>query len=192
MNAYPSWIQRIPEMIEALALAGTERIDRQAAERLFELRATAAKALLRRLGAELCGHALVISRARLMARLREALEHPDWKWEAERRRAIRHRVQATRPEPSRRSVVPVTGEFCKTLDQMSVPELPATIELLPGTVTIRCRNMAHLLEQLVQLAKALDNDYETLQRLIEPVPARRPVRSELAEDTDTLCADALG
>jgi hypothetical protein len=33
MNAYPSWTHRIPEMIEILALAGAERIDRQAAER---------------------------------------------------------------------------------------------------------------------------------------------------------------
>ena len=111
MNAFPSWIHRIPEMIEILALTAVERIDRQAAERLFDLRATAAKALLRRMGAELCGHALVISRAVLMARLREAQEHPDWKWEAERRRAIRTRVEATRPEPPRRAVVPVTGDL---------------------------------------------------------------------------------
>jgi hypothetical protein len=192
MNAYPSWIHRIPEMIEALALADIERIDRQAAERLFDLRATAAKALLRRLGAEMCGHALVISRARLMSRLREALEHPDWKWEAERRRTIRHRVQATRPEPSRRSVVPVTGEFWKTLDQMGVPELPATIELLPGKVIIQCQNMEHLLQQLVQLAKTLDNDYETLQRLIEPAPARRPPGLETASTPLNLRGDALG
>jgi hypothetical protein len=52
--------------------------------------------------------------------------------------------------------------------------------------------MAHLLEQLVQLAKTIDNDYETLERLIEPVPARRPVRSELAEDTANLCAGGRG
>jgi hypothetical protein len=40
--------------------------------------------------------------------------------------------------------------------------------------------MEHLLQQLVQRAKTLDNDYETLQRLIEPPPARRPVGSEMA------------
>ena len=113
MNAYPSWIQHSPEMIETLALAGVDRIDRQAAERLFDLRATAAKALLRRMGAELCGHSLVIGRALLMARLREALEHPDWKWEAERRRTIRHRVEATRPEPPRRFCGPRSAESCE-------------------------------------------------------------------------------
>lgn len=82
VNAYPSWIQRIPEMIEVLAMADAEHIDRRAAERLFDLRATAAKALLGRMGADLCGHSLVISRGLLMARLREAHENPDWRWEA--------------------------------------------------------------------------------------------------------------
>jgi hypothetical protein len=42
MNFYPSWIQRIPEMLEALALLPDERIDRRRAEELFDLRRSAA------------------------------------------------------------------------------------------------------------------------------------------------------
>src|SRR5450755_1068463 len=38
MNFYPSWIHRIPEMLEALALLPDERIDRRRAEELFDLR----------------------------------------------------------------------------------------------------------------------------------------------------------
>ena len=92
--------------------------------------------------------------------------------EGERRRAIGDRVEATRPGPPRRSLVPVTGELRRNLDQICVTELPATIELPPGKVIIHCQNMEHPLQQLVQRAKTLDNDYETLQRLIEPPPAR--------------------
>jgi len=84
MNAYPSWIHRIPQMIETLALADRERIDRQTVERLFDLRKTAAFQLLRRMGAEPLGHSLAISRTLLMARLREAQEHPHWRWERAR------------------------------------------------------------------------------------------------------------
>ena len=40
--------------------------------------------------------------------------------------------------------------------------------------------MEHLLEQLIQLAKVLDNDYETLQHQIEQAIPRRPVASEKA------------
>ena len=60
------------------------------------------------------------------------------------------------------------------LNLLCVPDLPATIELQPGKVAIQCRNMEHLLEQLVQLAKVLDNDYETLQHQIEQaIPGAR-------------------
>ena len=75
------------------------------------------------LGAELCGQALVISGAVRMARLREAQEHPDWKWEGERRRAIRDRVEATRPGPPRRSVVPVTGGLRRNVAEKSGSDL---------------------------------------------------------------------
>jgi hypothetical protein len=134
----------------------------------------------------------VISRSLLMARLREALEHPDWKWEAERRQAIRNRVEATQPEQIRRSLVPVTEELRKTLDRISVTELPATIELLPGKVVIHCQNMEHLLQQLVQLAKTLDNDSENLQRRVEPAPPRRAAGSEPAATPVNLRAEVAG
>ncbi|HTF63899.1 MAG TPA: hypothetical protein VK638_14515 [Edaphobacter sp.] len=83
-------------MIEALELLVADRIDRQTIENLFDLRKTAAFHLLRRLGAERCGHSLVIPRARLMARLRELQEHPDWRWEREHRRVacLRNRYRA--------------------------------------------------------------------------------------------------
>jgi hypothetical protein len=66
------------------------------------------------MGAECCGHAPQGADGPLG----EAREHPDWKWEVERRQAIRDRVEATRPVPSRRSVVPVTAEWRRNLDQM--------------------------------------------------------------------------
>ena len=167
MNAYPSWIHRIPEMIEVHAMAEAEHIDRRVAERLFDLRGTAAKALLRRMGADLCGHSLVISRGLLMARLREAHENPDWRWEVQRRRTVHQRIESLRAKRQRPSLVPVQAE-----PQMAVvPGLPPTIQLGPGSVVIRCRDMADLLQQLVQLAKAIDTDYPTLQASVErPLP----------------------
>jgi hypothetical protein len=76
MNAYPSWIHRIPEMIEALALLDREWIDRALVERIFDLRKTAAFHLLRRMGAQRCGNSLVIGRGLLMARLRGGSGEP--------------------------------------------------------------------------------------------------------------------
>jgi hypothetical protein len=109
MNAFSSWIHRIPEMLEALALVTVDRIDRQTIEQFFDLRKTAAFYLLRRLGAERCGNSFVIARARLMARLRERQEHPDWRGESEQRIRIHVHIDQLRPCP-RRSVVPIRNQ----------------------------------------------------------------------------------
>ena len=167
MNAYPSWIHRIPEMIEVLEMADDEHVDRRVAERLFDLRASAAKELLRRMGADLCGHSLVIGRGLLMARLREAHENRDWRWEVQRRKTVHERIESLRTRRQRPSLVPVQAEPPTPV----VAGLPPAIQLGPGSVVIRCRNMADLLQQLVQLAKAIDTDYPALQAIVEqPLP----------------------
>lgn len=175
MNAYPSWIHRIPEMLEALALVDRERIDRQTVERLFDLRKTAAFHLLRRMGAEPVGHALVISRALLMARLREAEEHPQWHWEIERQSRIRERIDSLRARPLRNSLVPVDAALQQAMETAETAGLPATIQLSPGLLVIHCGGMQDLLRQLVLLAQAADRNYEELCERVEvPIP-RRPV-----------------
>jgi hypothetical protein len=183
MNTYPSWIHRIPEMIEALELVVADRIDRQTIENLFDLRKTAAFHLLRRLGAERCGHSLVIPRARLMARLRELQEHPDWRWERERHEHIRERIDDLHPSP-RRSLVPLNNALRQQIDQVTIAGLPNTIQFAPGRLSICCRNMEHLVDQLVLLAKALDSDYEGMQLRVESAPARNPVDREHATRSD--------
>ncbi len=179
MNLYPSWIHRIPEMMEALALLHTDRLDRQMVESLFDLRKTAAFHLLRRLGAQRCGHSLVIGRACLMARLRELQEHPDWRWEREHRIQIGTRIDDLNPS-RRRSLVSIDGALQQQIDHIAIAGLPDTIQFTPGCLTIRCRDMEHLMKQLVLVAKALDTDYEALQLRIESAPSRKPVDREHA------------
>src|SRR5450755_248760 len=173
MNFYPSWIYRIPEMLEALALLPDERIDRRRAEELFDLRRSAAHELLRRLGAERCGNALAISRGTLIARLREAQEHPGWRWERERREQIRARIDTLRPN-QRRSLVPVGEAFQQWIDLISIAGLPDTVRFAAGRLTIHCRDM----EQLVLVAKTLDTDYEAMRQQVESAPRRKPADSE--------------
>lgn len=153
-------------MLEALALLSDERIDRRRAEELFDLRRSAAHELMRRLGADCYGNSLAISRNKLMARLREAQEHPDWRWERERRQSIRNRIETLRPAP-RKSQVPVTPELQTQLDAIAKTGLPASVRFTSGHLTIACRDMEHLVEQLVLVAQALDSEYEYLQELVE-------------------------
>jgi hypothetical protein len=89
-------------------------------------------------------------------------------------------------------VVPLTAELRRNPDQICVTELPATIELPPGKVIIHCQNMEHFLQQLVQLAKTLENDHETLQRRVELAPLRRPAGLETAATLAKLRAAVAG
>jgi len=166
MNSYPSWIHRIPEMLEVLALLPDERIDRRRAEELFDLRRSAAHELLRRFGAERHGNALAISRGKLMARLRELQEHPDWRWERERRGQIRARIEELRPHP-RRSLVAAGVALQQQIHQTAVIGLPETIQFAPGCLFICCQSMEHLVEQLVLVAQALDSNYEGMRLRVE-------------------------
>jgi hypothetical protein len=176
MNAYPSWIHRIPELIETLALVDRERIDRQIIERLFDLRKTAAFQLLRRMGAEPVGHSLAISRTLLMARLREVQEHPQWRWERERRIRIRDRIDALRVN-NRKSGVPIDAALRQATETEEIDGLPATIQLSRGLLAIHCSDMQDLLGQLVLLAQAADRSYEDLRKQIEVSIQRLPAGS---------------
>jgi hypothetical protein len=169
-------------MIETLALADRERVDRQTVERLFDLRKTAAFQLLRRMGAEPVGHSLAISRTLLIARLREAQEHPHWRWEGERRIRIRERIDQLRPT-HRKSIVPVTRDLQERMVAVAVGGLPESIRFDPGRLTITCRDLEHLVEQLVLVARSLDTDYETLKQRIEQ-PVRKQPGSDLRRNSE--------
>ena len=153
-------------MIETLALVDRERIDRQTAERLFDLRKTAAFQLLRHMGAEPVGHSLAISRTLLMARLREVQEHPQWRWERERRIRIRDRIDSLRVN-NRKSLVPIDVALRQATETAEIDGLPATIQLSRGLLAIHCSDMQDLLGQLVLLAQAADRNYEDLRKQIE-------------------------
>ncbi|MBM3729099.1 MAG: hypothetical protein FJW40_27200 [Acidobacteria bacterium] len=174
MNAYPSWIHRIPEMIEALALAGAERIDRRLVETLFDLRRSAAKELLRRMGAGLCGHSLVISRGLLMARLREAYEHPGYRWEVERHERVERLIHESRAGHRRHTVIAIDENDRRRLAVQNVAGLPESIRLAPGQLLINFAGMEDLLRQLMLLLQACDNDFETLATLTQPPPRIGP------------------
>lgn len=182
MNAYPSWIHRIPEMIEALALVESERIDRRAAELLFGLRRTAAKQLLKRMGAQTCGHSLVISRGLLMARLREAHENPDWRWELERRARVEHALLDVRSRNHRPTVIPVSESERQQLHSQSIAGLPPAIRIAPGELRISFSSADDLLRHLMLLLQAMDNDFGSLLAAVEPLPARIGPRTETTPD----------
>jgi hypothetical protein len=57
------------------------------------------------------------------------------------------------------------------------------IHFEPGRLTITCRDLEHLVEQLVLVARSVDTDYETLKQRIGQ-PARKPPGSDLRRSSD--------
>jgi len=129
MNAYPSWIHRIPEMIGD---PGAGRPPNASTGRRQSARLTCVLPPPKRCYAVWARNVLVISRTVLMARFAGNQEHPDWKWEVERRRAIRDLVETTRPGPPRRSVVPLTAELRRNPDQICVTECRRQLSCYPA------------------------------------------------------------
>ena len=165
--------KRFPQRVETLALADVERIDRPLAERLFDLRRTAAADLLRRMGAEQCGRCWVIGRGLLMARLREMRENPDFRWEAERRERVAQAIEDLRRE-RRRAVVPVTEAEMERLRGLTVEGLPETIRVGPGQLVVSFAGMDDLLRQLMTLIQVIDNDFDAVASRVNPLPRKEP------------------
>jgi hypothetical protein len=121
-----------------------------------------------------------------MARLREAYEYRDWRWESERRQAVHDRIDCLENFSRRKSLVPIDATFENQLEELRTAGLPGTIQLTDGLLTIRCNDMEDLLRQLVLLAKMADSDYEHLRALIEATVLRRSPASEAtAGDSDS-------
>ena len=148
MNRYPAWIHRIPRMLETLAKAPGSSFDRLAIERLFGLRRTAAQDLLRRLGAELRGHSLVVGRSQLTARLSALAQDPDLRWEVGRRDRLLEALRRARRRPT---LLRVAAEDLRRLDELTLAGLPSSLHLDHGRLNVECRDLEDLLGQLMQL-----------------------------------------
>ena len=71
---------------------------------------------------------------------------------------------------------------CKTHQMTALDhpvELPESIHLAPGQVTIECRSMEHLRDQLMLLTEAIDVNHEALRAAVETTPRRRPASEVL-------------
>lgn len=167
MNSYPSWIHRIPEILEALGNIETDLFDRQQIEQLFDLRRTAANDLLRRMGAVRVGNSYTISRRLLVARLKQAMRHPDYQVEIDRRLSVARQIGNFRRALAGRAKVEITKKDQQLLAQRSVASLPATVRIEPGRLELSCADMDDLLRQLLAVIQAIDSDYDRIQEIIE-------------------------
>lgn len=119
LNSYTSWQRRIPAIIEQLAAAPAEFIDRKTIEKLTGLQRTAAGELLKRLGASQVGKSMGIGKGKLVARLRDMQESPEFTWVEEHRARVSEAIdeeallqrarKVTAPRPKLREFDAIPG-----------------------------------------------------------------------------------
>jgi hypothetical protein len=162
MPDQPSWIDRVPEILEVLESPNAPALlDRPAVEALFRLRRRQAIQLLGRLGGYKVGKTFLVPREAAIRFLRDPR-----RWSAaalERGRFERVRValgEARQELDQRRISIPARQETFR----LEFSGLPAGIQFETGKLTVLFDNPAELLERLFALAQALGNDYDTFER----------------------------
>jgi len=162
------WFQRLPRILAILAQSDAPALlNRTSIQQLFGVERRNAQYLLRRFGAVRLGNALVIERERLASQL-EGLAGAD---DFERRRRRHEQVRTVLTE----------ARATWQLARISLPEpsaeglsqLPPTIQLEPGRLAIHFSGAVDLLGQLLELSKAIGEDFDRFEGMLnqDPLPS---------------------
>jgi len=161
MPAKAQWLLRIPEILAELAALDVPVVDRAVCERLFGVRRRRAIDVIRGFGGYQAGRTFLIDRARLMARLEQVRDSPEFKLEWQRKERLAERLEAMRRlQAGARIAIPVPVEVLS----QRLPDLPPGIGLAPGELRVQFETAEELLSKLFALAQAIANDYEAFEK----------------------------
>lgn len=131
--------------------------------RLLGLHRRPAIRLMHRLGGYQSGRTFLIETQKRA--LEEIASGEAFQYETARRERLGSALaESKRDFKARRILIPVTPE----MRGREVAGLPATVRLAPGRLEISCRDAADLLQQLMELAQAVRNDYDGFEARFSP------------------------
>ncbi len=163
-----SWAPRAPDILARVAGSTRQSWRRPDIERLFEVRRATAQTLMKLIGdLHLIGGTHVLDRSSLLAFLEEVLAAPSV---AE---GVARRWLALEPVPDGRGLRQLHTALPPDLHSIMARHLPPTITFQPGSLVISGASSTEILENLVLLAQALQNDLATIQAMLDP-PSRAP------------------
>jgi hypothetical protein len=166
-----SWRHRLPEIKQRIQNSVTETWSRKDVESVFEIKRAAAQLLIKAVGEiQNIGGTHLVDRASLL-RFLESLEQSD-----NLETARRERILLSEPVPRPRHHKLTLPE---DLRSVMVRDLPQEIVLSEGRLEITGRDSMEVLERLLLLSRALQNDLDTVLEALNPPPA--PPRVEVDE-----------
>ena len=165
MPDQPTWLARVPDILEALRVeSAPPYLDRAAIERLFGLRRRQAITLLHSLGGYQLGRTFLVDRQAAIAFLEQKLAGEEWKGVQEQRQRVAEflgqaRLASTLPS--------ITIPLETKLSEITLFDLPSGIHLRPGSLSVTFQNATDLVEKLFTLSQAFANDFANLEGALE-------------------------
>jgi hypothetical protein len=171
MPAQPAWFHRLPPILETLRGMEVSHLDRLAVQKLFGVRERRARQLMAGLEGLRVGNAAAVSRLALIARLEETAQGGLFQWEVNRRARVVEELDRTRRQLAARRVrIPAAPD----VEDRRVRDLSCDIMLKPGELRIGFYGAEDLAAKLLELSKAMANDWPTFARAVEEeTPAGR-------------------
>jgi hypothetical protein len=168
-----SWGPRAPDILARVAASSRQSWRRPDIERLFEVRRATAQMLMKLTGGlHLVGATHLVDRSSLVAFLEEVLEAPTV---AE---GVARRWLAAEPAPDGRGLRQLHTALPADLQSIMARHLPPAIAFHPGSLVITGADSTAILENLVLLAQALQNDLATIQAMLDPPPQTPSVEQD--------------
>jgi len=162
MPDQPSWIERVPKILETLESPGAPPfLDRPAVEILFGVRRRQAIQLLRRFGGYQVGKTFLVPSEAVAGFLRDPRRGTAADMEKGRFERVSSALGKARQELHQRRIpIAVPPEVLR----LEISGLPEGIRLETGQLTIRFDKPTDLLQKLFALSQALANDFEAFER----------------------------
>jgi len=157
MPAQPAWLLRLPAIRAALSALAVPVLDRAMIEEVFVVRRRRAIELLHHFGGYQAGKTFLVDRASLLRQL-EALEAGgEFRQEQARRRRLSEDLDRAKAS-LRAKAVPIPAPE-------NIGDLPNGAQLRPGELRIAFRDSEDLLRQLLELAMAIQDDYQRFDEI---------------------------
>lgn len=170
MPAQPAWFHRLPEILNDLRALPVSHLDRRAVQKLFGVGERRARQIMAGLPGLRAGNAAAVERLALLERLEHTAAGARFQWEVARRARLEENLDRIRRESAGRRVrIPA-------VDNNSVGELGAGIELHPGELRIRFSGAEDLAARLFEISRAMVNNWPAFTRKVEdrlPLPRAR-------------------
>jgi hypothetical protein len=164
MPYQPAWFHRLDEILETLRGMESSHLDRLAVQRLFGVRERRAPQLMAGLPGLRAGNASAVLRLALIARLEETAQGGLFQWEVNRHSRVVDELDRTRRQLAARRVrIPAAVD----VEERRLRDLSGDIALKPGELRIEFYGAEDLAAKLLELSKAMANDWTAFARAVE-------------------------